>query len=231
MQIIWWFFMKSTIYIKKHCKSKHNFWRKWYLWQTDTRRLNIQWFQNIILDLRRFSDVSSSKTPVCFFCDNTASTEKGPLHLVQSFRLDQRVRRCANVLEDSYLHAKLQNGDIIAQDAMYHKVCLSNLYRSASYKQLEGNFSDYERKLQRITFGEVVAFIEESFMASTEQIPAFKLSDLMKLYVARLSAYSDNKEVFFVFNNDVWEAIAAAAEANYDDDSYILARPAHILRR
>ena len=196
MQIIWCFFMKSTIYIKKHCKSKHNFWRKWYLWQTDTRRLNIQWFQNIILDLRRFSDVSSSKTPVCFFCDNTASTEKGPLHLVQSFRLDQRVRRCANVLEDSYLHAKLQNGDLIAQDAMYHKVCLSNLYRSASYKQLEGNFSDYERKLQRITFGEVVAFIEESFMASTEQIPAFKLSDLMKLYVARLSAYSDNQRGF-----------------------------------
>ena len=114
---------------------------------------------------------------------------------------------------------------------MYHKVCLSNLYRSASYKQLEGNFSDYERKLQRITFGEVVAFIEESFMASTEQIPAFKLSDLIKLYVARLSAYNDNKEVFLDFNHDVGEATAAAAEANYDDDSYILARPAHILRR
>ena len=34
----------------------------------------------------------------------------------------------------------------------------------------------------------MVAFIEESLMASTEQIPAFKLSDLLKLYVARLSA-------------------------------------------
>ena len=64
------------------------------------------------------------------------------------------------MLEDSYLHAKLQNGDLIAQEAMYHKVCLSNLYRSISYKQLEGNFSDYERKLQRIDSGEVVAFIE-----------------------------------------------------------------------
>ena len=126
------FFMKSTIHIKKHCKSKQNFRLKWYLWQTDTCRLNIKIL--LFLDLRRFSDVSSSKSPVCFFCDNTASTEKGSLHLVQSFRLDQRVRRCANVLEDSYLHAKLQNGDIIAQDAMYHKVCLSNLYRSASYK-------------------------------------------------------------------------------------------------
>ena len=162
------------------------------------------------------------------------------------------------MLEDSYLHAKLQNGDLIAQDAMYHKVCLSNLYRSASYKQLEGNFSDYERKLQGIAFGEVVAFIEESLMASTEQIPAFKLSDLIKLYVARLStlgvhletrvystrfkiillsqfqdmsAYNDKKEVSLVFNHDVGEAIATAAEANYDDNGYILARAAHILRR
>ena len=46
-----------------------------------------------------------------------------------------------------------------------------------------------------------------------------------------MSAYNDKKEVFLVFNHDVGEAIATAAEANYDDDGYILARPAHILRR
>ena len=183
--------MKSTIHIKSIAEeskiSDAN--------NTYGKRILADWISSnfkilLFLDLRRFSDVSSSKSPLCFFCDNTASTEKGPLHLVQSFRLDQRVRRCANVLEDSYLHAKLQklqNGDLIAQDAMYHKVCLSNLYRSASYKQLEGNFSDYERKLQGIAFGEVVDFIEESLMTSTEQITAFKLSDLIKLYVARLS--------------------------------------------
>ena len=162
------------------------------------------------------------------------------------------------MLEDSYLHEKLQNGDLIAQDVMYHKVCLSNLYRSASYKQQEGNFSDYERKLQGIAFGEVIAFIEESLMASTEQIPAFKLSDLIKLYVARLSAlgvhletrvhstrfkkrllsqfqdmsaYNDKKVVLLVFNRDVGETIATAVEVNCDDDGYILLRAAHILRR
>ena len=104
----------------------------------------------------------------------------------------------------------------------------------------------------------MVAFIEESFMASTKQIPAFKLSDLIKLFVARLSAlgvhletrvhstrfkkrllsqfqdmsaYNDKKEVFLVFNHDVGEAIATAAEANHDYDGYIFARAAHILRR
>ena len=47
----------------------------------------------------------------------------------------------------------------------------------------------------------------------------------------RFSAYNDKKEVFLVFNHDDGEAIATAAEANYDDDGYILARAAHILRR
>ena len=57
------------------------------------------------------------------------------------------------------------------------------------------NFFDYERKLQGIPFGEVVAFIEESFMASTKQFPAFKLSDLIKLFVARLSALGVHLEI------------------------------------
>ena len=45
-----------------------------------------------------------------------------------------------------------------------------------------------------------------------------------------MSAYNDKKEVFLVFNHDVGEAIAPAAEPNYDD-GYILARAVHILRR
>ena len=135
MQIIWCFLWKAQITSKSIAKASKIFDAN----DTYGKRILADWISSdfkilLFLDLRRFSDVSSSKSPVCFFCDNTASTEKGSLHLVQSFRLDQRVRRCANVLEDSYLHAKLQNGDIIAQDAMYHKVCLSNLYRSASYK-------------------------------------------------------------------------------------------------
>ena len=39
------------------------------------------------------------------------------------------------------------------------------------------------------------------------------------------------KEVILVFNHDVGEAISVAAEANYGDDGYILARAAHIIRR
>ena len=81
---------------------------------------------------------------------------------------------CANILEDTFLYAKLQLGDMIAQDAVYHKACLSNLYRNASNKQLRGYFSDSQRKLSSIAFGEVVAFIEEAHLTSTNEIPTFK---------------------------------------------------------
>ena len=210
---------------------------------------------------RRLSQPSaggSTSCPKCFFCGGTADSERGQLHLAQSFRLDQRVRRCANLLEDSLLHAKLQNGDMIAQSAKYHNNCLCRLYKSAANKQLEGNFSAHERKLRGVAFGEVVAFIEESLLTATEEIPIFKLSDLIKLYTSKLSAlgveldtrvhstrfknrllsqfedmssYNDKKEVILAFNYDVGEALSVAAEANFDDDGYILARAAHILRR
>ena len=89
-----------------------------------------------------------------FLCNESSITEKGPSYMVQSFRLDQKVRICANLLEGSFLHAKLQNGDMIAQDAVYHKACVSNLYRTASNKHLGGYFSDEQRKLSGIAFGE-----------------------------------------------------------------------------
>lgn len=45
-----------------------------------------------------------------------------------------------------------QNGDMVAQDTMYYKVCLSNLYKKAPAKLLVGYFTDHERKLHGIAF-------------------------------------------------------------------------------
>ena len=80
------------------------------------------------LELRR--QVRSPQDIKYFLCDEPEN-EKSPLNLVQSFRLDQRVRRFAHILNDSLLHAKLQGGDLIAQDVKNHRYCLTNLYRKA----------------------------------------------------------------------------------------------------
>ena len=70
----------------------------------------------------------------CFLCDLPAKSDN-LLHLFQSFCLYQLVRRCTNILKDSSLYAKLQNGELIAQDIMYHRVCLNKLYKTASSLQ------------------------------------------------------------------------------------------------
>ena len=135
---------------------------------------------------------------------------------------------------------------------------LTKLYKKASAKQLEGQYTNDERKIRGMAFGAVVAFIEESLNNADEEIPVFKLSDLVKMYVDNLEkmglhletrvhstrfkirllsqfpdliAHNSKKEVILAFNFDVGEAISNAAETDFDDDGYILAKAANILRR
>ena len=63
---------------------------------------------------------------------------------------------------------------------------LTKLYQKASAKQLDGQYTDDERKIHGMAFGTVVAFIEESLNNADEEIPVFKMSDLVKMYVDNL---------------------------------------------
>ena len=110
---------------------------------------------------------------------------------------------------------------MIAWDVKYHKNCLSKSYRSTANKQLEENFSDHERKLQGIAFSELVVFINETVQPKSRLLSQFE----------DISAYNDKKEVILVGNHDVGEVISVEAEENYDDNGYILARVAYIIRR
>ena len=74
------------------------------------------------------------------------------------------------------LQAKLLNGDMIAQDSMYHKNCLTSLYKKANNAQLDGNYSDSERQLHGI------ACIKETDVHLSDNNCLFKLSELNKLY-------------------------------------------------
>ena len=141
---------------------------------------------------------------------------------------------------------------------MYHRICLKKLYKTEFSLQLDPHLTDREKKLHGIAFGEVVSFIEEIVMNATDTIPAFKLSDLIKLYdnhlkdlgitletrthsthfkncllshVEDLSAHKEAKEVILVFNHNIGETITTAADINYDDDGYILAKVPNIFRR
>lgn len=47
----------------------------------------------------------------------------------------------------------------------------------ASNKRLGGHFSENQRKLNGIPFGEVAPFIEKTLLTSADQIPTFRLVD------------------------------------------------------
>ena len=50
------------------------------------------------------SNTKENQKELCFFCEQP-SNETYSLHRVHTFRLDQRVRRCAHLLNNCNLHA------------------------------------------------------------------------------------------------------------------------------
>ena len=88
---------------------------------------------------------------LCYFCDKAANRDDGELQLVPSFCLHERVQKCAEILGKPFLQAKVPKGYVIAQDTMYHRNCLTDLYKKA-VGQLDGNYSDSEKQLHGIAF-------------------------------------------------------------------------------
>ena len=63
----------------------------------------------------------------CYFCEGMSE----PLRAASTYKVDDRVRKSALALQDGKLLAKLSAGDMMAQDAKYHPLCLASLYKRA----------------------------------------------------------------------------------------------------
>ncbi|VDI20716.1 Hypothetical predicted protein [Mytilus galloprovincialis] len=81
-----------------------------------------------------------------------------------TYVIDNRVRECAQKLQDTALLAKLSAGDLVAQEAKYHANCLIDLYRKASRvaNDDESEGGTQSRISHGIALRELVTFIEES---------------------------------------------------------------------
>ena len=128
----------------------------------------------------------------CFFCDKPGDE----LHQVMTFRLDQRVRKCASVTGDSQLLGKLVVGDMIATEAKYHPGCLLSLYRRASLMQSSGSEDTDASSItvpnsESLALAEVIAYIEDT-NCSGETPSVFKLSELGNLYTELLQTHGVN---------------------------------------
>ena len=67
----------------------------------------------------------------CFLCEKTDTADA--LHVVCTciFDVDARVRKYAIGLEDTKLNANLSPGDLVVQEAKYHRHCLVTLYNKS----------------------------------------------------------------------------------------------------
>ena len=106
-------------------------------------------------------------------------------------------------------------------------------------------------------FAELVAFVEDTLADREECSPMFKLSNLVQLYRERLiqlgelspcvhstrlkdrilanfpelQAFKDGRDILLMSNEDVGTALRQACKNDADNDAYILAQAARIVRR
>lgn len=75
--------------------------------------------------------------------------------------MDSKVWDWAAILEDTELLGRLSAGDMIAQDAKYHKKCLSAVHNRVRKTQSERpKYKDKEWEASGIVFAELVLYIE-----------------------------------------------------------------------
>ena len=120
----------------------------------------------------------------CFFCRQPAGTDG--VHKVATFQMDSKIRDCATILEDTELLGRLSAGDMVAQDAKYHKKCLSVLHNRVRKAESEGpKHNAKEREVSGIVFAELVLYIEEARL-DQETAEVFMLANLAELYQSRM---------------------------------------------
>ena len=118
---------------------------------------------------------------VCFFCDKNG--EENKLSEVTTFQLDYRVRKCVEIINDNLLSAKLNGGDLIAQEAKYHPKCLVGIYNKTRYAQANNVSNEYQTKCG-VALAELITYMQES--ADAQEGIVFRLADLSDLYTKRL---------------------------------------------
>ena len=204
---------------------------------------------------RSIQSTPTDTKSVCFFCN---VHKDGGLHKVTTYRLDRRVRKCALILQDTLILAKLSEGDMIALDAFYHKHCLTNFYRKASSAIEKCEYHDSDRESHGVALAELVTFIEESALNSEDGLTIFKLSELTTRYTKRLQdlgveitgrihstrlknrilsqfedlkSYNEGRDVYLAFDSDIGSALRVATNLDYDDEAVILSKAANIIRR
>ena len=107
-------------------------------------------------------DTLSQENPLCRNNKLTKEIKSKQIHRVTSFNRNSNITEAATALGATKLPAKLAEGDLIAQEACYHKKCMTdftNRYRS--YTQPVDKDKKMEVKVKSLALAEVMMYIED----------------------------------------------------------------------
>lgn len=193
---------------------------------------------------------------VCCLCDQT--TPEKDLRNASTFQLDERIRKCAIILQDSKLLATLSAGDVISQELKYHTNCLIDLYRRAKPKEDNKESDGKDRMRHGLAFAELTEYMQEvRDTSSSNRLTVFKLADLTQMYHTRmqdcgflssrvhsgrlktrllahfpdLQAHNSGRDVLLTFSDDLNSTLREAYTDSWDDEAVHLATAARIVRR
>ena len=166
------------------------------------------------------------------------------------------MRKCASLLQDEKLLAKLSAGDLVALEAKYHAFCLALLYKKAARDEEEED----EMKMTRpegITLAELVLYIEESSTTSAAKLPLFKLFKLVKSthpvwhslvkttprthttrlknyilsHIPTLEEHKQGRVAFLAFKKDLANVLQKAQKEDCHEEAIHLAKAASIVHK
>jgi hypothetical protein len=125
----------------------------------------------------------------CIFCGKVGN--KKELRKAATLGLDNKVKECAKILDDTNLLAKLAGGNLISIDALYHLPCLTRLYRQASAIGCDATENSEIQIIRAHVFDEVIDYIED-YCGSGESLQMAKMTSLYDNKIAALGYPSMN---------------------------------------
>ena len=157
--------------------------------------------------------------------------------------------------DNTILSAKLQGGDMCAQDAVYHTDCFVNY---TEIGRIGSDPNENDRRMHGLAFSKVISFIDEIAQSTeADTIPLFELPDLTRYYSdslekhgikeykahstrlkQRIMAHYDNmfeqsqgRDVVLDFCTDLNDIVSSARDIDFDNEGAILAQACKILCR
>ncbi|KAK3922266.1 Phosphoglycerate kinase [Frankliniella fusca] len=200
---------------------------------------------------RKSLSLSPYEKDTCLFC-SLGSSRVWPLSTLQEEGANA-IYKCSVELRDSKMLTMCEGG---IKNKMYHKKCYTNYLNRTRSQKLKSSESSTQSQAHGVVLARLISHMHEVREEAT-QPPAFKMSQLARIYSAEMEAMGETcdvhstrlrerllqecpelestgksgQDIFIAFRRDIDWSIRDSCRRDYDDEGYYLSRTAEIVRK